>query len=199
MKITIIGASGHGKVVAEIASLCGYDQIEFLDDNESLSNCGDWPIVGKSIKAIEIENDLFIAIGNSSIRRKLTEKLKNKTFVTLVHPSAVVSKNSIIGPGTVIMAGACINPDAIIGAGCIINTCSSIDHDCKIGDYSHISVGSHLCGTVIVGEDSWIGAGSTIINNISITSGCLIGAGAVVVNDINERGTYIGVPAKLKR
>ena len=34
MKLTIIGASGHGKVVAEIAALCGYHAIDFLDDDE---------------------------------------------------------------------------------------------------------------------------------------------------------------------
>ena len=36
-KLTIIGASGHGKVVADIASLNGYEEIEFLDDDRSIS------------------------------------------------------------------------------------------------------------------------------------------------------------------
>ena len=32
-KLLIIGAGGHGKVVAEVASACGYDNVKFLDDN----------------------------------------------------------------------------------------------------------------------------------------------------------------------
>ena len=62
-KLTIIGASGHGKVVADIASLNGYEEIEFLDDDRSISLCGLYPVVGTCMKASEIENDIFIAIG----------------------------------------------------------------------------------------------------------------------------------------
>lgn len=69
-------------------------------------------------------------------------------------------------------------------------------HDCKIADYCHISVGAHVAGTVQIGTRTWIGAGATVINNVKICSDCMIGAGAVIVEDINERGTYVGVPAK---
>jgi len=97
------------------------------------------------------------------------------------------------------MAGTVINPEARIGKGCIVNTSSSIDHDCGIGDYVHIAVGAHICGTVQIGNNTWIGAGATISNNIDVCSDCLIGAGAVVVKNITEPGTYIGVPARIKR
>jgi D-arabinose 1-dehydrogenase-like Zn-dependent alcohol dehydrogenase len=33
-KLAIIGASGHGKAVADIAVKVGYEEILFLDDNE---------------------------------------------------------------------------------------------------------------------------------------------------------------------
>ena len=32
-RLIIIGASGHGKVVADIAELSGYKEIAFLDDD----------------------------------------------------------------------------------------------------------------------------------------------------------------------
>lgn len=146
MKLTIIGASGHGKVVAEIASLCGYTEIEFLDDTESLNSCGSYPVVGKTDEAMETDNDIFVAIGNGTVRKKLMEKLYNKNFPILIHPSAIVSSDTKIGSGTVVMAGAVINPGVTIGKGCIINTCASVDHDCVIGDYVHISVGGAPCG-----------------------------------------------------
>lgn len=192
MKLTIIGASGHGKVVADIARVSGYDVIEFLDDDRTVSFCGSYPVVGTTDKAVD--SDIFVAIGNANIRERLS---KGRKLVTLIHPNAVIAEGVEIGEGTVVMAGAVINPGAKIGRGCIINTSSSIDHDCIVDDYCHISVGSHLCGTVKIGKKTWIGAGSTVINNVNICGGCTIGAGAVVIKDIKEEGTYIGVPAKI--
>lgn len=196
MKLTIIGASGHGKVAADIARLNGYDEIEFLDDNMELHSCGKWPVAGPSELADEIENDLFVAIGNAAVRERLMERLQDKHIVSLIHPSAVIAKDVEIGAGSVVMAGAVINPGARIGKGCIINTSSSVDHDCVLADYVHIAVGSHLAGTVSVGKGTWIGVGATVSNNISICGDCMIGAGAVVVKSITEPGTYLGIPSR---
>ena len=199
MKLTIIGASGHGRVVADIAKLNGYDEIEFLDDNTELHSCGKWPVIGISELAAGIENDLFIAIGNAAVREQLMERLQDKHIVTLIHPSAVIAEDVEIDVGSVVMAGAVINPGTRIGKGCIINTSSSVDHDCFLEDYVHVAVGSHLAGTVCIGKGTWIGAGATVSNNISICDGCMIGAGAVVVKDITENGVYVGVPVRIRR
>lgn len=199
MKLTIIGASGHGKVVANIAKLNGYDEIEFLDDNEVIKFCGQYHVVGKSEKAVDLTNDVFVAIGSCQIRQKIMEHLTKQNIPILIHPNAIVADDVIIGKGTVIMAGTVINSGTVIGKGCIVNTCSSVDHDCKIGDYVHIAVGAHLCGTVDVGNTTWIGAGAMVRNNIAITDSCIIGLGAVVIKNLDVKGTYIGLPAKLMK
>lgn len=196
--ITIIGASGHGKVVADIAKLNGYEEIVFLDDNDQVKLCGKYPVVGDSKKVANVDNDIFVAIGNADIRKQIMEQYPDKTFPVLIHPHAVVAEDVIIGKGTVIMAGAIVNSDAVIGKGCILNTSSSVDHECIVGDYTHVAVGAHLCGSVTVGCETWIGAGAIVSNNISICAGCIVGAGAVVVRNITEKGAYIGVPARLK-
>lgn len=195
-KLIIIGASGHGKVVADIATQNGYKEIVFLDDDENIKECIGYPVVGKSAEAPE--GDLFVAVGNAAARKRLMELYENRNQPVLIHPGAVIAKNVEIGSGTVIMAGTVVNPGAKIGNGCIINTSSSIDHDCVIGDYVHVSVGAHLSGAVAVGNETWIGAGATVSNNINICSGCMIGAGAVVIRDIDKPGTYFGVPVKIK-
>ncbi len=202
-KLIIIGASGHGKVVADIAEkLHRYEGIVFLDDNTALKECMGYPVVGKSdeIERYRDEADFFVAIGNAEIRKKVMEHLKerNVSIPTLVHPSAVVGSHVTIGEGTVVMAGVVINPDTVIGAGCIINTCASVDHDCRVGDYVHVAVGAHLCGTVDVEESTWIGAGAVIKNNVSICSKCMLGAGATVIKNIERAGVYIGTPAMKK-
>lgn len=195
-KLAIIGASGHGKVVADIARKKGYREIVFLDDDDRIHECGGYPVIGKSSEAGAIDADVIIGIGNAGIRKRIQESIPDEKLVTLIHTDAVVAEDVVIGNGTVVMAGAVINPGVRIGKGCIINTCSSVDHDCEVGDYVHIAVGSHLCGTVSVGSGTWIGAGATVSNNISICPDCMIGAGAVIVKNIDSAGTYMGVPAR---
>lgn len=195
-KLVIIGASGHGRVVADIAVKNGYRDIVFLDDDENIHECGGYPIVGKSSAAQIIDADVIVGIGVASVRKQIQESISEEKLITLIHPDAVVARDVVIGAGTVVMAGAVINPGARIGKGCIINTCSSVDHDCEIGDYVHIAVGSHLCGTVTVGEGTWIGAGATVSNNIFVCPDCTVGAGTVIVKNIHLAGTYAGVPAR---
>ena len=196
-KIVIIGASGHGKVAANIALKCGYTDIVFLDDNVGIKNCGGYPVVGSSDKMKDMAGDVIVAIGDPVIRRRIQEGIEEERLAVLIHPDAVIAEDVAIGKGTVVMAGTVINPGSVIGRGCIINTCASVDHDCKLGDYVHVAVGAHLTGSVEIGDGTWIGAGAVINNNVAVCSGCMIGAGAVVVKDIAEGGIYIGVPARM--
>ncbi|MCR4694127.1 MAG: acetyltransferase [Pseudobutyrivibrio sp.] len=200
-KLYICGASGHGKVVWDIARLNGYTDIEFLDKNSDIKEIMGCKVAGdETIAYSHPDADFFVAIGNAAIRRRITEDFISHglNVITLIHPNAVIAEGVEIGLGTAVMAGAIINPDTRVGKGCIINTASSLDHDNAIGDYCHISIGAHLAGTVTIGDSTWVGAGATVSNNINICSDVMIGAGAVVVNDITEAGTYIGLPAKRK-
>lgn len=195
-QLVIIGASGHGKVIADIAKKLGYSEIVFFDDDESVHECGGYPVLGRSSEVGTIEADVIVGIGNAGVRERIQESIPNEKLTTLIHPDAVIAEDVVVGKGTVIMAGAVVNPGARIGKGCIINTCSSVDHDCNVGDYVHIAVGSHLCGTVTVGNSTWVGAGAIVSNNVGICSDCMIGAGAVIVKNIDLAGTYIGNPAR---
>lgn len=195
-RLVIIGASGHGKVIADIAVLNGYENIVFLNDDQTVKECAGFPVVGKVSDVGKMDGDKFVAIGNAQIREQIQESVDS--VVTLIHSNAVISRRVEIGVGSVVMGGAVINSDVVIGKGCIINTGASVDHDCKVGDFAHISVGSHVAGTFCIGKRTWIGAGATVSNNVNICGGCMVGAGAVVVRDIEEAGTYVGVPVKEK-
>ncbi len=198
-KIAIIGAGGHGKVVADIALKNDYEEVIFFDDDRTKKECAGFKVIGifKDIYQYR-DYDFIVAIGNANIREKLLSHLEENNFsiTTLVHPNASISRRVEIGKGSVVMAGSVINSDTSIGKGCIINTCSSVDHDCKINDFVHIAVGAHLSGAVTVEEKTWIGAGTTVSNNLNICSHCMIGAASLVIEDIKEEGTYFGVPAK---
>ena len=197
--VIIIGAGGHGKVIADIVLNSGDLVIGFLDDScNEKSICG-FPILGKISDYVEYkDNCMFVvAIGNAKIREKIVSELPDVNWYTAIHPTAVISKISTsIGCGTVIMANAVVNPGASIGKHCIINTSAVVEHDNIIEDYVHVSVGAKIAGTVHIGKRTWIGIGATIINNVDIGDDCVIGAGAVVVRNINIKGIYIGIPAE---
>jgi sugar O-acyltransferase (sialic acid O-acetyltransferase NeuD family) len=201
-RLIIIGASGHGKVVADIAEKMGkWQEFVFLDDNKSKKICGNFKVIGATIDTHKYvgDSDFFVAVGDNLTREKIQEKLQSvgASIVTLVHPSAVIAGDVDIGIGTAIMAGVVINSATIIGKGCIINTNASLDHDNILGDYVHISPGVNIAGSVKIGHGTWIGIGASVINNIEISAKCMIGAGAVVTSNIVEKGIYVGMPAKL--
>lgn len=200
-KLLIIGAGGHGKVVADIAlTMNQWQKIAFLDDNKNIKISMGMEVIGdlKDVLRFGDKYDIFVAIGNNKIRENIQDELQESGahIPILIHPSAIIGAEVEIGAGTAVMPGAVINCYSRIGQGCIINTGATIDHDNVIEKYVHISPGVHLGGTVRVGKSSWIGIGATVCNNVNITNECLIGAGAVVVRDIVKSGTYVGVPVR---
>ena len=196
-KVIVIGASGHGKVVADIVRRSGDTLLGFLDDNAALpSEIAGIPVLGKVADYARYpEASFVVGIGNSSVREKIARQLDGVRWYTAIHPSAVVSalETQI---GSVIMANAVINPSAHIGEHSIVNTAAVVEHDNHIGSFAHISVGAKLGGTVSVGSHTWVGIGASVSNNVSICDHCMIGAGAVVIRDIKENGTYVRVPAR---
>ena len=198
-KVIVIGAGGHGKVIADIAVQCGDHVIGFLDDEKiSSETVAGIPVLGQTSDFVKYDDaEFIIAIGNSGVRQNLSERLAGVRWSTAVHPRAVISPLNVqIGSGSAVMANAVINPCAKIGRHCIINTSAVVEHDNVIEDYVHISVGAKLGGTVLVGTHTWIGIGSTVSNNVAICAHCILGAGAVAIHDIKESGTYVGIPAK---
>lgn len=200
-KLLIIGASGHGKVVADIAiKMNKWESIAFLDDDKNIKQSMNIEVIGRTFEFTKYIDDyeIFVGIGNNYIREKIQDNLERyeASIPVLTHPSAIIGEQVEIKPGTVIMAGAIINCCTKIGKGCIINTNATIDHDCVIEDFVHISPGVNLAGTVRVGKGTWIGIGSVVCNNIYIIDNCTIGAGGVVIRDIKEAGTYVGVPVR---
>ena len=202
-RLLVAGASGHAKVVIDMAEQLGYSEILVFDDDESITACLGYPVAGR-IDDMLLSNgwaDYIVAIGNAKVRRNVIERIDGANsrlhLATLVHPKAYVSKRAYIGPGSVVMAGAVANAGACLAEACIVNTSASVDHDCNLGAYVHVAVGANIAGSVAIGSDTWVGAGAVVNNNLTICEGCTIGSGAVVVRDIEVSGTYIGVPARL--
>lgn len=187
----LYGASGHGKVIKDIAEACGIFVEGFVDDNPVLSQYCEKQVYHHA----DGLSPMIVSVGINKTRKKIVEKL-NCQFSTAIHPSAIISPSAKIGEGTVVMPGVIINADVVIGKHCVINTGASIDHECVIGDYCHMAPHSTLCGQVHVGEGALIGVGASVIPCIEIGDWCTVGAGAAVVANVPDNTTVVGVPAK---
>lgn len=198
--VILIGAGGHGKVVADILLCSGTPVRGFLDSREGACAAGR-PWLGHVEEYRRFRDaEFLIAVGDARARRRITQAMDGVRWHTAVHPRAVVSSLDVeIGEGTVVMAGAMVNPGARIGRHCIVNTGAVVEHDNEIGDFVHVSVGACLCGGVRVGAGTWIGAGASVRNNVSVCENVMIGVGSVVVKDIIRPGTYMGVPAVFRK
>jgi sugar O-acyltransferase (sialic acid O-acetyltransferase NeuD family) len=200
-RLALLGASGHGKVVADAALAGGWGAVEFFDDAwpQRQSN-GPWPVTGDSatlLARLREFQGVIVSIGECSLRwnKHQTLQAAGAPMATVVHPAAVVSRYAVLGGGTVVMAGAVVNIDAVVGQAGIINTGATVDHDCRLGDAVHICPGAHLSGNVQVGHGSWVGVGAAVKQGMTIGQRVMVGAGAVVVQAVPDGLTVIGNPA----
>jgi sugar O-acyltransferase (sialic acid O-acetyltransferase NeuD family) len=201
--LAILGASGHGKVVADCAGALGWQRVAFFDDAwPDRQMNGIWPISGDTaglVASLGNYDGVVVAIGNNHVRQQKLALLQQSgaPIVSLVHPAAVVSQYASIAPGSVVFAGAVINVDSILGMGAIINTGALVDHDCVLGESVHVSPGAALAGGVRVGDRAWVGIGAAVRQLVSVGADATIGAGAVVVKDVASDSTVVGNPARV--
>ena len=200
-RLALLGASGHGKVVADAAIASGWESVVFFDDAwPSRETNGSWSVIGDTdilLSGLQEYDGVVVAIGHCVTRLAKHRRLSQAgaRIATIVHPKAIVGSGVAIGPGSVLMAGAIVNIDSTVGEACIINTGATIDHDVCLADGVHICPGAHLAGDVHVGTGSWIGIGAVVRQSLSIGAGVMVGAGSVIVKSIADGLTVIGNPA----
>lgn len=188
----LLGASGHGKVIADILKLSGEMEIIFWDDDPDAVVAGYTVLFRKECA----EDEIILSIGKNVTRKRIAEN-SSYTYGTAIHPTAILSGDVLFGLGSVVMAAAIINPGSRVGKHCIINTAAVIDHDAVIEDFVHISPNATLSGNVTIKEGAWVGAGATIIQGITIGRWAIVGAGAVVIKDVPDHVVVVGNPARI--
>ena len=201
-RLALLGAGGHGKVVADTAMASGWDIVEFYDDAWPKRTVnGHWPVLGDTsalLLRVSEYNGVLVSIGNCPIRWEKQRALQavGARFATVVHPHAWVSPFARLGPGTVILAGAIVNTDAVIGDAGIVNSDATVDHDCVLSHAVHVTPGAHVLGNVVIDAYSWIGVGAVVRQGMKIGANVMVGAGAVVVQDVPNGLTVVGNPAR---
>ncbi len=203
-RLAILGAGGHGKVLADIAELTGWDVVDFFDDRwPEIKGLECWTVAGNIeilFSDLQCYQGVIVAIGNNAVRLHKLEQLQQHgaRLISLIHPRAVISRYAKIADGCCIMANAVVNPFVELGTGCIINTGATVDHDCVLGKAVHVCPGANLAGEITVGDCCWLGIGSSVKQQVRLGKNVMVGAGATVVNSISDNLTVVGTPAKSK-
>ncbi|MDL0430158.1 acetyltransferase [Marinobacter sp. TBZ242] len=200
--LAILGASGHGKVVADAAECSGWDTIRFFDDAwPALTSNGRWSVVGNSadfLDNLRSFDGVVVAIGDNRTRQRKLQELDaaGANIVSVIHPSATVSQYVKLGVGSVVFANAVINADTVVGPGAIINTGAVIEHDCCLDNCTHVSPNATLAGGVTLGELAWVGANACVRQLVTVGAGVVVGMGSVVIRDVDPEQTVVGSPAR---
>ena len=209
MRVLVLGAGGHGQVVADIllrmadagadVTVAGY-----LDDNAGLTgHCPlGLPVLGRLADRTSVPHEaVVVAVGDNLQRHRIVEELsrEGEVFARALHPRAVIAPDVSVGPGTMVCGGVVVNPGSVIGAHAILNTGCTIDHHNRIGDFAHIAPGAHLGGDVQIGIGALVGIGSSVLPRRSAGDWAIIGAGSVVTKDVAPGETAVGVPARPRR
>lgn len=208
MRVLIVGASGHGRVVADAVESTGlHDFIGFVDASYAAGDrtpriLGSDSDIPRIVDVHKVQG-VVIAVGDNWTRaqivKRVTDAVPALQFPAIIHPAAVVARDTTIDGGSVILAGAVLNPGVSLARHSIVNTGACVDHDSEIGEFASIAPRVACGGTVSVGRFAAIGIGATLTHGVSVGEHAVVGAGAVVIRDIPGFSVAVGVPATVIR
>jgi UDP-N-acetylbacillosamine N-acetyltransferase len=193
IRVAIYGASGHGKVLAQIANSLGYKEVIFIDDGEN-----DFLSFNEFYKRYKTDVPIVLGIGENRTREIIFNTIRSSgcRVLTLIDKSVLIGDDVEIGDGVVIMPGVIVNVKSSIGDGAILNSACVVEHECAIGAFVHISPNVSLAGGVVVDKYTHIGIGSCVIQNIKIGANTIVGAGSVIISDVSSDVVVAGNPIK---
>lgn len=198
-ELHILGAGGHAKVVVSLAQALGIRIAGIYADDTGVPLLENVPTLPLSWVPDLPSTNGVIAIGSNAVRQRVASSYQQLSWAHLIHPTAWISPDVKVGPGTIVMAGAMVQPGTQLGIHVIVNTSSSVDHDCRLNDFVHVAPGCHLAGNVTLADGVFAGVNSAFIPGIHVGAWSVVGAGSVVTQSLPANTTSVGVPAKVIR
>jgi sugar O-acyltransferase (sialic acid O-acetyltransferase NeuD family) len=200
--LVLLAGSGLAREVMSMRQ-SGYRVIGVLDDDESLHghDISGVEVLGGLDLAAQLSCCFAVCIGPGSGRRAVVRRLarlgvEQRRYATLVDETAAVSANSLVGAGSIILAGCVLTADVLVGRHVVLMPNCTLTHDDIIDDYATLAAGVAVGGVARIGEAAYLGMNSSIRQRVSVGADATIGMGAVVLSDVPEGQTWAGVPAR---
>jgi len=189
-RLVVFGAWYISHAVAEAAELSGWAVAGFVDPEP--------PERFATLRSVPDDVAVIAAIGNNRLRAMVCGRLIEcgRRLVSIVHPSAIVSRSASVGPGCYLAENAVVRANATVGRGVFLNAGAIVSHDCRIGDFVTFGPTAATASHVAVGRETTLGVGVSVRPRARIGRDCVVGAGAAVVEDIGDGLTAVGVPAR---
>jgi len=207
----IYGASGFGREVLPLVRKQALkdgsfsEEVFFIDDDPgNLGTLNKHKVISfETFMALDCEERyLTIAIANSQIRKKLTDKCSQSGIKFLnVRAENVVQLDEVsIEEGFILSPFVTLTSNIQIGKSFHANIYSYVAHDCVIGDYVTFAPAVKCNGNIKIEDHVYIGTGAIIKQGkpnkpLIIGKGAVIGAGAVVTKNVPAGMTVFGNPA----
>lgn len=212
MRVIVLGGEGDGAVAASLiedladARPAGESLVllGFLNDAGAGEVLG-YPVLGTlaSWERWRGEGDVFFLaalhkVKESRRRFALVEGLgiPVERFVSVVHPTAVVSRHARVGRGTVVGPHATLMPGATVGDHCSLRASASVGHDCVVEDFCYLGPNSTLAGRSVMRRGAHLGPNASVLEGRTVGAHAVVGLGTSVLKDVGESDVVFGCPAR---
>jgi sugar O-acyltransferase (sialic acid O-acetyltransferase NeuD family) len=211
-EVVLVGAGGFARETA--AAVHAINEREprwrlrgFLDDDLALHGTqrGGVPVLGPLDAIADLPDAaVVICVGNPrnfAAREQIAARLDLPAarYATIIHPTASVGPDCLIGPGSVLLAQTALTAAVTIGAHTAVMPQAVLTHDGVIGNFVTIASGVRLGGGVVIEDGAYLGAGSLLREFVHVGAGALVGMGSVVLGDVPAKQVWAGNPARYLR
>jgi sugar O-acyltransferase (sialic acid O-acetyltransferase NeuD family) len=209
-RVIVIGGSDQGRQAIDIIEEGGGAEVVGVLDRRGarVDQVVGYPVLGSddelAATAASTRATAFVAaIGDNFARHRVLKRemarCPDLEPLRVTHPSAIVARDAVVGPGSILMAGVVVSNGCQVGTGALLATRSSLDHDSVVGDCSSLAPGATTGGGVRIGDRSAIGLGANVIHRVTVGSDTVVGAGALVLSDVPDGVVAYGAPALVAR
>lgn len=207
--VVILGAGGTGEDVVDLIAEINVDVpvyrcVGFLDDDPEKHGTAarGIPVLGELAAITSYpEAGVVDALGSPHSYRERPDVISRlqidaERFVSVVHPTAVLSRAARLGPGSILYPFVMVGSGATLGRHVIALSHCAINHHAIIGDFTILASGVTVSGKARVGKACYLGAGCSLRDGVTIGDGSLVGMGSVVIDEVAPGTVVAGSPAR---
>jgi len=157
------------------------------------------PILDSIENYMPCDEDVFICAMGGKAKRICTQKILDRGghFINLIHSTARLGSNVVIGSGNIIGAYVSLGSDVHLGDYNMIQSYSVIGHDASIGNWVRIDTHSICVGGTKIEDHVTIHTNAVINHNVVVESNAHVGACSFVIRRVKSNTTVFGNPAKI--